>query len=208
MGQATVEAPADQVSFNIYLSSTDTLSLDKMYAEHKALESKIVRILKDLDIPSNKISYSLFSVGKRPSDAEKDEDRVWYFEGAQEISFTIDSLRAYAGIRDRLIREGIITFGSAFLSSKEEEMKKEVLAKAVQVAAEKAQVLAKAGNRKIKRVVKIADTDDNDPMFINYSNDTMYAAAAGASGREEGTLIEIPQSISLSATVKVTFQLK
>ncbi|MBC3542415.1 SIMPL domain-containing protein [Rufibacter sediminis] len=210
MGQATVEAPADQVSFNINLLSTDTLSLDKMYAKHKAMESKIYRILKDLNIPSDKISYSLLSVGKRPSYAEKDEDIVWYFEGTQEISFTLDSLKTYPAIRDRLIREGVIRFGSAFTSSKEEEMKKEVLTKAVKVATEKAEVLAKAGDRKIKRIVKIADTDDTDPMFENYTSDTIYAVAGAdaTGGSAEGTLIEIPQNISVSATVKVTFQLK
>jgi uncharacterized protein len=208
MGQATMEAPADQVSFNITLTSTDTLSLDKMYTKHKAMEAKIVRILKDLNIPSNKISFSLFSVGKRPSYADKDEDRVWYFEGTQEISFTIDSLKAYPAIRDRLIREGVITFGSAFISSKEEAMKKEVLAKAVKVATDKAEVLAKAGNRKIRRIVKIADTDDNDPTFNNYSGVVKYTTPAVVTDREEETLVEIPQNISVSATVKVTFQLK
>ncbi|AKQ44844.1 hypothetical protein TH63_03150 [Rufibacter radiotolerans] len=208
MGEATIEVPADQVSFNINLTSTDTLSLDKMYAKHKAMEAKIVRILKDLKIPSNKISYSLFSVGKRPSYADKDEDRVWYFEGTQEISFTLDSLKSYPAIRDRLIREGVITFGSAFTSSKVEAMKKEVLAKAVKVASEKAETLAKAGNRKIRRIVKIADTDDSDPMFNNYSNNESYAVAGASADREEENLIEIPQNISVSATVKVTFQLK
>ncbi|WP_205499695.1 SIMPL domain-containing protein [Rufibacter psychrotolerans] len=210
MGQATIDAPADQVSFNIYLISTDTLSLDKMYSKHKAMETKIVTILRDLHIPANKISYSLLSVGKRPSYAKDDEEPVWYFEGRQEISFTIDSLQTYPAIRDRLIREGVITFGSAFTSSKEGEMKKEVLAKAVKTATDKAEVLAISGNRKIKRIVRIADTDDTDPMFNNYSNDDMYAAAGenAIGGSNEGTLIEIPQSISVTATVKVTFQLK
>ncbi|MFC6998644.1 SIMPL domain-containing protein [Rufibacter roseus] len=209
LGEASVEAPADQVQFSITLHTRDSLSLDSVYIKHKRLENKVVRILKELNIPSNKISYTLFAVGKRPDYDRGDEKVVWYFEGTQDVSFTVDSIMTYSAIQDKLIREGVITFSSNFKSSKEQEIKKEVLTKAVEAAKAKAETLATAANRKLKRIVKVADADESDPVFRNYSRVEVadYAISAPAT-MEGGSLIEIPQSVSVSATVKVVFELK
>ncbi len=204
LGAASVEAPADRVTFHINLSTIDTFSLDKVYEQHKLLEAKVFKILNDFHVPAQKVKYTLFSVVRHPSVyGPANGNEVLIFEGMQEVTFTIDSIKDYPSIQENLIRAGVNNFNSSFSSSKEEAMKKEVLAKAVAVAKEKADILASAADRKVKRIVKVAEADESDPTFSNYLGDGVTASAPA-----EASLIDISQNVSVAITVKVVFELK
>jgi uncharacterized protein YggE len=199
LGNASIEMPADQVTFSVSLVSTDTLSLDKVYEEHRKLETSIYGLLKELNVPAKRISYSMFSVGKQYDYDTKRE----YFMGQQHVTFTLDSIELVPDVQAKLIRGGFSQFGSSFTSTNMESRKKELLEKAVAVAKEKATVLANASDRKIKRIIKVADTDDADYTFSNYSG-VGYASEISA----PASITEIPQTVSISTTIKVTFELK
>lgn len=200
LGQASIEVPANQVTFSVSLLSADTISLDKVYEDHRKLEAKIYTLLKELRIPSKDISYSMFSVGKQYNY----DTKISYFMGQQHVTFTMDSIQLVPKVQAALIRGGFSQFSSDFTSTELERSKKELLEKAVVVAKEKANILASASNRKIKKIIKIADTDDSDYTFSNYFGDS-YAVGASAGGE---ALTEIPQTVSISTTLKVTFELK
>lgn len=199
LGEASIEMPADQVTFSIRLVSTDSLSLDHVYDKHQKLEANIHNLLNELKIPSKNISFSLLSVSKEYNYETKEE----YFMASQHVTFTLDSVKLVPKIQTQLIRGGFSQFGSSFTSTEMEKHKKELLEKAVFVAKEKATALANAADRKIKRIVKISDTDESDYMFHNYTGDNYAVGAAGG-----GNLTEIPQTVSISTTIKVIFELK
>ncbi|KAA3436644.1 SIMPL domain-containing protein [Rufibacter hautae] len=204
LGAASMETPADRVTFHVYLSTIDTFSLDKVYEQHKLLEAKVFKILNEFHVPSQKVKYSLFSVVRRPSVyGPANGNEVLVFEGTQEVTFTIDAIKDYPSIQEKLIRAGVHNFNSSFSSSKEEAMKKEVLAKAVAAAKEKAEIIASAAERKVKRIVKVAETDESDPTFSNYAGNGITASAP-----MQGSLVDISQNVSVSITVKVVFELK
>ncbi|OKL39856.1 hypothetical protein [Pontibacter flavimaris] len=56
------------------------------------------------------------------------------------------------------------------------------------------------------RIVKVADTEDTDPAFRNYSKGMLNEMAVAGYGA--ANLLEFPQTIPVSAVVKVVFELK
>lgn len=200
LGQASIEVPANRVVFSVGLFSVDSLSLDKVYENHRELETKAYKLLQDLNIPAKDVSYSMFSVREQ---YDYDKERSYYM-GQQHVTFTIDSIQLVPHIQETLVRAGFRAFSSDFTSTELESNKKKLLEKAVATAKEKATILANASDRKIKRIIKVADTDDSDYTFSNFSG-YGYAEAVGAPAE---ALTEIPQTVSISTTLKVTFELK
>ncbi|RAU82394.1 SIMPL domain-containing protein [Pontibacter arcticus] len=205
LGQASIDVPADQVKFFVDINSTDSSSVDKVYQQHKRLEDKMVKLLKDLQIPTSDVKYSLFSVSKRQDYMNRNKEE--YFYGNQNITFMLKNLSQFTEVQARLIKEGFTGFRSSFMSSAIDKHTSEVLEKAIKVAWAKADIMAKAANRQIKRVVKVADTEDTDPIFINYrQSETLNEVVIR--GQSSMSLFEFPQTIPVTTSVKVVFELK
>jgi uncharacterized protein len=204
LGEASINVPADQVKFTVSLESTDSTSIDNVYRKHQAQEEKLVALLKDLQLPAGAISYSLLSLNKQQSPYR--QQAVPYFIGRQTIHFTLSTIEKLSEVQARLIKGGFTSFNSHFASTQLEKHQTQVMEKAVEVAREKAKVLAKASGRSIKRIVKVADTEDTDPAFRNYSpgmlNEMVITGYGGAAN-----LLDFPQTIPVSAVVKVVFEL-
>lgn len=204
LGEASIDVPADQVKFTVVLESSDTASIEKVYQKHRVQEEKLVKLLQELQLPAADISYSLFSLNRQHRFYER--GAVSYFAGRQTVNFTLSSVDKLSDVQARLIRDGFVNFNSHFTSTKLKQHQTEVLERAVEVAKEKAAVLAKASDRSIKRIVKVADTEDTDPAFRNYRGEISEVAAVA--GYSDQNLLEFPQTIPLSAVVKVVFELR
>ena len=63
--------------------------------------------------------------------------------------------------------------------------------------------MAKISNRKLSRILKVSDTEDTDPNFAYFESMAM-AAEVGYGGQ----IVEIPQTITKSYSVKVVFGLQ
>jgi uncharacterized protein YggE len=195
--EASIDVPVDQVIFTIQLQSTDSTSIAKVYDKHKAAEKKIVKLLKDLKITDKNISYSLFSIGR-----QRDyEVKVWYYLGNQTVTFKLDSIALYADVQKRLIMEGFGEFGSSFAVKNLEPHETKALQKAIELAKKKANTLAQASDRKIKRIVTVTDAAAPTPLY-NPSMRMMKAADEG------GSLMEFSQTIPVTAQINVVFELE
>jgi uncharacterized protein YggE len=84
---------------------------------------------------------------------------------------------------------------------------KQMLEKAVTVAQEKAETIASASGRKVKRIVKVMDTDESDPRFSNYSR-FKYGNNDLALRLDDRSLSNIQQTVTVTATLKVVFEMK
>ncbi|WP_242927569.1 SIMPL domain-containing protein [Pontibacter vulgaris] len=205
IGHATIDVPADQVKFSVTLQTIDSTSVDKVYQLHKVKEDKLVKLLQALAIPASDIKYSLLSVNKRQD--YNNRKRVSYFSGNQSVVFVLTDMAKFSELQTRLINDGFTDFYSNFTSSELEKRNTEVMEKAIEVARSKAQVMAKAADRKIKRIIKVADTEDTDPVFRNYNQSYSLAERIETNYSSE-QLIRYPQTIAVSAQVKVVFELK
>ncbi|MBB6611132.1 SIMPL domain-containing protein [Pontibacter sp. Tf4] len=205
IGHATINVPADQVKFQVTLTSTDSASVDKVYQKHQRQEDMLVKLLKELQIPAKDINYSLLTVGQ--SQDYNNRKRTNYFAGYQTVNFVLNDLSKFSEVQSRLIKDGFMSFRSNFGSTEIEKKQTEVMEKAIAVARAKAEVMAKATNRQIKRISKVADTDDTDPLLINYKQSQQLNEVI-VTGYGMNNLMEFPQTIPVSAQVKVVFELK
>jgi uncharacterized protein len=207
IGHATINVPADQVKFIVILTSIDSSSVDKVYQKHQQQENKLVKLLKELQIPAKDINYSLLTVNQHQD--YNNRKRATYFAGHQTVGFVLNDMSKFSEVQSRLIKDGFTTIRSGFESSKMEEKQTEAMKKAIDVARAKAEVLAKASDRQIKRISKVADTEDTDPAFQNYSQSEMLNEVVIRGQSSMGNLVdEFPQTIPVSAQVKVVFELK
>lgn len=196
--EASIDVPVDQVIFTIQLQSTDSTSISKVYDKHKSAEKKIVKLLKDLKISDKNISYSLFSIGR-----QRDyEAKAWYYMGSQTVTFKLDSVALYADIQKRLMMEGFGEFGSSFAVKNLEPHQTKALQKAVEAAKKKANILALASDRKIKRIVTL--TDAAAPVPIYNANMRMMKSEAS----DGGSLMEFSQTLPVNAQINVVFELE
>jgi uncharacterized protein YggE len=207
LGEARMELPADRAVFHVELSASHPSDANAVYQQHKTQEAKLVQLLKDLNIPAKNISFSLLSVDK----SEDYETRKWSIASSQRISFHIDSLKQYTLIQTRLIQEGFSNINSELTSSQQDKIEKPLLEQAVKAATEKATILAAAAGRQIKRVVKVADIGEEDPVFDYHAyrlprTELKISTASGKSNNAE--LIDFFQTLPAVVRVKVVFELK
>jgi uncharacterized protein YggE len=204
LGEATIEIPADRVKFNVELKFDDSTNIKRTYKRHKEAESKLVSYLKELNVPTKNINYSLINIGKSNNYNSATNTSTELFGTNQTVFVTIDDVKQYADLMMKLITAGFTDVSTSFGSSKENDFQQTLIEKAIEAAQKKALVMAKTVNREILNVVKVSDTEESDPTFGGYGNSYVAAMAAGA----ENSIIEIPQTITKRMTVKVVFALK
>ncbi|RFS17602.1 SIMPL domain-containing protein [Emticicia sp. C21] len=205
LGEASVDIPADKVVFSIQLKFTDSTDIKVAYAKHKNAESSLVNFLKDANVPNKNITYTLISVGREISyDRETNKEQV-EFGTHQSVSVTIEDVKKYAEFMMKLISAGFTDVHASFTSSKANDFEDVLIQKAIEIARKKAEAMAKASNREIKKIVKVSDTEESDYTF-SYT-DTMNFSTVAAVGSDIN-ITEIPQTISKSYKVKVVFALK
>ncbi|NDK56202.1 SIMPL domain-containing protein [Pontibacter fetidus] len=207
LGHATIDVPANQVKFVVTLLSIDSASVDKVYQKHQRQEDSMVKLLKELQIPAKNINYSLLTISQRQD--YNNRQRIVYFAGYQTVIFTLNELSRFTEVQNRLIKDGFTSFRSSFTSTEMEKRQTEVLEKAIEVARAKADVMARAANRQVKRISKVADTEDTDPAFQNYRQSGILNEVVVRGQSSMSNLVdEFPQTIPVSAQVKVVFELK
>jgi uncharacterized protein len=214
IGKAEIEIPADRAVFRIKLSFKDAENVKKAFALHKEAEGKLVYFLRDLKIPNENIEYTLINIGKKYSyDDEPDPKKTFYVTN-QTVYITLDSIKIYADFMLRLISSGFSDVETYFISSKADDFHGQLIEKAIEMATQKAQVMANKAGRKLGKIIRVADTDEDDPNFnyhgygmINGSIERPLKRGRGDySGNSD--ISSIPQTISRDIAVKVVFELK
>jgi uncharacterized protein YggE len=208
LGQARIEVPANQVNFVVSINATDSESLEKAYEKQAAFEKSLLKIFKEEKILNSNVKFSLVSVSRN----QDYNTKQFNYTCMQSVNFSIDSVKQTPRIQELLIKNGFNNFNSSFTLKDMDKYKKEIIEKAVKVAREKAQTIAAISERKIKRIVKVMDTEETDPSLLNFSGGQpmMKSESYLMSNRSISSdgLIDIPQTVSLSYTVKVVFELE
>ncbi|GAA4402716.1 hypothetical protein GCM10023187_18080 [Nibrella viscosa] len=209
LGDARFELPADQVQVSVMLRYTDPTDARKAYNAHKAAEQKLIQVLRDFRIDEKDITYTLLNVRKNvdyyPQPGQRREEVVT----EQQIIFKLNDLKRYADLQLALIGAGFNQFSAAFGSSKAEESKVKALEKAIEVAREKATIMARSAGRTLGGVLSVRDTEETDPVLQRRYVDTSVRVGYGSEKASvDAGLLDIPQKIIIPAQVKVTFELR
>jgi uncharacterized protein len=214
IGKAEIEIPADKVVFRIKIAFKDEEDVKKIYSLHKEAEVKLVSFLKDLKIPNKDVDYTLINVRKQYSYYDGQNSKKVVYVTDQTVSITLDSIKTYADFMLRLISAGFSDVETNFTSSKANDFHGKLIEKAIEMATQKAQVMANKAGRKLGRIIRVADTDEDDPNF-NYHgygmiNGSIERPLKGWRGDYSGNsdISSIPQTISRDIAVKVVFELK
>ncbi|MBC7893113.1 MAG: SIMPL domain-containing protein [Sphingobacteriaceae bacterium] len=209
LGEATLNLAADRVVLTVNLSARDSLSVQRAYDKHKRLEASLVRFLKEAALPDTSVRYQLFNVRQEFEYAGPGRRQVGAYVTTQSVTLTLTDVRQYATFLVKLIGAGFSDVNASFNASKSEQFQGKLLENAVTVARKKAEVLASASGRRIKRVSKIMDTEETDPTFNRVIPMAMAAQRVSYDKAVGGSdLTDIPQTIRLAMQVKVVFELE
>ncbi|RYG31724.1 MAG: DUF541 domain-containing protein [Chitinophagaceae bacterium] len=207
LGDAELELPADQVRITVTLQFSDPADARKAYVAHQAAEKRLVKLLKDYQIDEKEIRYTLLQVQKNDVTIYQNGQQKPEVITNQQVIFELNKPERYPDLQLALINGGFNRFQAGYHSTKQETSKNLVLEKAVEVAREKAGILAKAAGRTLGTVLSVRDTEETDPVLQRrYSTGGMMMEARAS--YDGGGLLDIPQTIRIPAQVKVTFELK
>jgi uncharacterized protein YggE len=209
LGEAVEEVPADQAMLTVNLSYTDEKDITLVYEQHKGARERLVAMLTELKVPTKDLHILQLLVRK-----ERDYSMggggmgqpTEKFKGYQRVSVKFDDLKRYADVQQHLASNGFTDLTAAFSVSKQREIELRLFDQAVANAKEKADRLAKAISRTVKRIVRIGEAEENEsvgnvrttvfnPYMNNYMADPMRPVAT------------IQQTFRSAAIVKVVYEL-
>lgn len=209
LGEATLNLPADRVVLTVNLTARDSLTVQRAYDKHKRLEASLVRFLKQASLPDSAVRYQLFNIRQEFEYQGPGRRQLGAYVTSQSVTLTLTNVKQYAEFLVKLIGAGFSDVNAAFTASKADEFQGKLLENAVAVARRKAEVMAQAAGRRIKRVSKVMDTEETDPTFSRTVPMPMAANRVAYDKAEaSGDLTDIPQTIRLAAQVKVVFELE
>ena len=208
LGEATLNLPADRVVLTVNLSARDSLTVQRAYEKHKRLEASLVQFLKQAVLPDSAVRYQLFNVRQEFEYTGQGRRQLGAYVTSQQVTLTLTNVRQYADFMIKLIGARFSDVNANFTASKAEQFQGKLLENAIVIARRKAETMAKAANRRIKRVSKIMDTEETDPMFTRVVPMALSESRVSYN-KDAGTdLTDIPQTIRLSTQVKVIFELE
>ncbi len=210
IGTASVEIPADIVILKITLSFVDKVDGRKAYELHKQAERKLIELLNKMEIPDSTVTFSLLTINSYNDTYYRSEDSIRkIYTSNQLVEITLYDLSKYTSVQLDLISNGFTTVSASFGSRKETEGIGMAVQKAVEQAKLKAEIIANESNRKIKKISKIMDTEETEPVIQSfyYEKGWTWAGTMNVMGGRVNQLIDIPQNIKLTKQVKMILEL-
>jgi len=195
---AQVLVPADKIAFQINLNAEGDTP-QEAYDLHKEREKVLVRQLKKHDIKDEDLNFEPISINKRYNDSYRNKDKKRIYT-RQNVIVTLDNFDIYEQIQITLIENNFDEFSGNFTSSESEKGKDEALKEALQVAREKAEIIASETGVSITGIKNISHSYSSRPP-----RPMMEMTASRAT---DNSLLEFDQTVSVTANVAVTYKFK
>lgn len=200
-GSATVSLSADTATIQIG-ASTRQPTVAQAQSENDAIVTAVLEALANAGIAKQDIATSMYNVNVlQPDPYMQPATTEVQYEVSNMLYVTIKDLtKLSAAIEAASVAGANNIYGLFFASSKNQEAYDRALTRAVEDAARKADVLAKAVGKELGSVVSIGDEQIYNGMFGVMNSMEMMAKDAGA--------VIVTGDVSVSANVKVTYNLK
>lgn len=206
LGDAAMDVLADQVILTVNLSYGDDKDASLVYELHQLNQQKLAGTLKDLKIADKDIAYTQLLTRKERdfsiNSGGGTQDRVKSF---QQVIVTISDLKQFAAVQRRLVSDGFTDVVPGFRLSNQQEFENQLLLKAIGRAREKAELMAKAVSRTVKRVIRLGDAEESEVFNIR---NLFGGNAAANQPRYTAPLNQTTQLIRLTTQVKLVVELE
>lgn len=192
---AEVHVPVDLVNFSINIS-INAEEADNAFRVHKERESYLARLLQDMDIKEENISYQPIAI--RPN---RQRDGEIYTNTNQRINVELSDLSQLNEMQRLLINNKFDNFSGSFSSTKIAEAEELALEKAVEKARHDAEILARASGKTLGPVTSIDYTAE-----IGFRT-TMNAEMSMRIAQDSPSMSDFAQTIPVENRVNVVFAL-
>ena len=190
---ATVHVIADILYFNITLS-VDNPDPKDVFAQHKVLEDKLLKLFTEFSIPDTSIQYSLLSIRKKN---RKPDDKI--FSSSQRVNIVFQGTSKYENFQVALLSNGFYEFRSGFGSSQIEKARKDGYKTALENAKRDATIIAETLGKEVGEIIDVSSRT-NEFRQLDHSSAIRIASVQ--------SLIEIEQTVAARTNLKVVFSLK
>ena len=196
--EGQVELTADIIQFNINLNAMAEKP-QKAYEMHKQREKALVKLLKEYNIQEKEIRYQPISIS-RINNYPRNDTVGTRFQTNQSVSLKLDDFDIYEKIQIGLIENDFDSFSGQFSSSESKQGEDEALRKAIQIAKEKAGLIAKETGVTLGEV-----------HHINYSHNVSNPMHRRSAAMEMQTgsdqLMQFEPTVTVSAMVSIGFEI-
>ncbi|MEX0660989.1 MAG: SIMPL domain-containing protein [Balneolaceae bacterium] len=191
---AEVYVPVDLVNFSINISISE-IEADKAFQIHKEREAYLARLLTDMDIDEENISYQPIAI--RPN---RQRDEEIHTITNQRIDVELSDLSQLNEMQRLLINNKFDNFSGSFSSTKIAEAEELALEKAVEKARHDAEILAKASGKSLGSV-----------KSIDYASDVGFKTTMNAemvrSSYDSPSMSDFAQTIPVEKRINIVFEL-
>ncbi|MEL7834178.1 SIMPL domain-containing protein [Fodinibius sp. Rm-B-1B1-1] len=191
---AQVAVPADEIAFQINLNAEAETS-QEAYDLHKKREKVLVELLKEHDIKEENIDFEPISINKSYSD-QYSRDQKEVIQTSQMVVLTLSDFDIYEQIQITLISNDFDEFSGNFMSSESEKGEEEALKKALNMARDKAELIAQESGVTITGIKNIN---------YSYHHRPPQPMMEMSARKSSDSLLEFDQSVSVSANVSVVY---
>lgn len=201
-GSAVKDVKPDFATVDIGVFSSDKITV-KAVADNAALMANVVTAIRALGVPDSAMQTSNFSIAAmHPSEKNgygEDYSVTLGYAVNNTLTITLDDTNKVARVIDAAVKAGANTSNSVSFGVKDRKaFDDEVLVAAMKDARHKAEVLAKAENAKVGKMLSVNDSR-MEPGF--------YPASLAAPSSLARTVV-MPGEVSVAATVTVTYALE
>ena len=197
-GQGSVSVEPDQIRFVIGVDAR----APKASIAYKAVEKKmqkIMSVLSDFDIPAADVQAMDLSIN--PVVDYQRQQEIIAHDAKRNVAVKLMDINQYGAIMESLGRLGIMRFENVQLaSSQQEALALQALEAAYKNAENKAQVLARASNRKVLGLIYIKEHGSR-PAPVFKGRMAMMASSESAATTSKG-------SIGVESTITATFEIQ
>lgn len=193
--EASEIVPADIIIFNIQLNA-EANAPQLAFNEHQKLESVLVELLKKNKILEKEITFDPIRLSYQNLN-NRDNTKVARTNQSVSVSFT--NFELYDSIQIALLENGFNSFSGSFSSSKIEEGKNKALVKAIELAKEKAELIAKSSGLSLIGVYSISFGDSPTTGFSKNSSFEMASM-------RDSSLLEFDQTMKVTANINMVFK--
>ncbi|MFI5253750.1 MAG: SIMPL domain-containing protein [Bacteroidota bacterium] len=203
IAEGNVDLPGNRIAINLHINAADQSDPTKAYARYHELEMKLVDLLHYYHIPDTNVHYSLLTVDVQGY--YDDRDRKSSIVASQFVNILLDSIDAYTDFQMKLISEGFQNLNASFYSTEQAAGEKEAMKRAIRRAKEKAAIFAVEAGRKLGKILRVSDTEENEPrLSASYRMDSEIMKYQAGNVKN---LVQIPQMVTIHSQVKVLFEM-
>lgn len=191
---AEVFVPADKIAFHINLNA-EAETPQEAYNLHKKREKVLVDLLKKHDINEKNIDFEPISISRTNESRYNNSDKE-SIHTRQTVTVSLDDFGLYEKIQLTLIANNFDEFSGNFMSSETKKGENEALKKALQLAREKANIIAGESGLTITGIKNIS---------YSYNQGGPQPMMEMTARKSSGSLMEFNQTLSITANISVTY---